>query len=950
MTNQQQSVEQLFGAALDLPPEERGAFLDHVCKGTPELRLLVDELLLADERAGSFMAGPLIHKGGSSAAADGFSPTRMGDSRSALQAGPPRFEDAQTIADRFVVVRFIARGGMGEVYEVADRFLQGAHVALKVIRPEIAADAGSSHRFEQEVILARKVSHPNLCPIYELFRCEEPSPPFLFLTMKLLGGETLEARLRREALPRHEALQTCTSLISGLAAIHGAGVIHRDIKPNNVMLERCGSRLCVYIMDFGLARLHEAESTIIGAVAGTPGYLAPELLQGYRPTQATDIFALGVVLHHVLTGERPLEARNGRSLLPVPSLDVADAPPLLVRSVKDFLSDDPDQRCRAFDLIQAPAGPYSRPIFVQPQRRPLLDRRRFLLGAGVGACALAGTAIWKREALYDGLHPLPEKRFVALLDWPPPADARIRPMLLGLIDAMGNELARAEAFDHNFFVTVQPVSTAVKTVAELNELRESLGANLVLAASGNTFGKEVSVLLNVLDAASGRTLRSRELRAAVDQQFDLPRRVVRAAAQLLDVSKFEPDDLRSRVGTDYPDALAAFQAAEVYMKEPNDTGLDQAIAKYRAAVDIDRHYALAFAALAIAYLRLYKTRLDASSVTLARANAETAISLDPKLPDAHVALGSVFEDTGALREALHELGLALSLDPGDTRTMTYQAQIYQKMNRLKNAEDTFKRVLRLRPNDWLAYNELAGLYSDQGNYVDALAAYRAAAAAAPNRALTFNNVAFSLFQLGSFDEALTAIDRSIALAPLDGAYQTRADILRAQGRYSEALDAALKGAKLNPEEGANWLEVGDAYSLFPKRAKEAQSAYRRAAESEAKVLAVDPSDGPGTMLLALYRVKSGEPDGALGLIRKAESLGAPDVYSQLAKVRILDLLGKREDALAVLAASMRKGATIYQVQATHDLDSLRADPRYSAITVADVVLPETKKQQQEGRP
>ncbi len=663
MTNQQQSVEQLFGAALDLPPDERGAFLDHVCKGAPELRLLVDELLLADEQAGSFMAGPLINKISATAASAGMSPTRMSDSRSALQSGPPRFEDAQTIADRFVVVRFIARGGMGEVYEVADRFLQGAHVALKVIRPEIAADAGSSHRFEQEVILARKVSHPNLCPIYELFRCEEPAPPFLFLTMKLLGGETLEARLRREALPRHEALQTCTSLISGLAAIHGAGVIHRDIKPNNVMLERCGNGLCVYIMDFGLARLHEAESTVIGAVAGTPGYLAPELLKGYRPTQATDIFALGVVLHHVLTGERPAESRNGLSLMPLPSLDAADAPPLLVRSVKDFLSDDPDQRCRAFEVIQAPAGPYSRPIFVQPQRRPLLDRRHFLLAAGAGACALAGTAFWKREALYDQLHPLPEKRFVALLDWPPPSDPRIRPMLLGLIDAMGNELARAEAFDHNFFVTVQPVTTVVKTAAELNEVRESLGANLVLAASGSSLGNELSVLLNVLDAASGRTLRSRELRAAVDQQLDLPRRVVRAAAQLLDVSRFEPDDLRSRVGTDYPDALAAFQAAEALMKQPNDSGLNAAIEKYKAAVEIDRHYALAHASLAMAYLRLYVTRLDPSSVTLARGNAETAASLDPKLPEAHVALASVHQDTGALPQALHEIGVAFSLDP-----------------------------------------------------------------------------------------------------------------------------------------------------------------------------------------------------------------------------------------------------------------------------------------------
>ena len=101
------------------------------------------------------------------------------------------------IARRFLVVHFIARGGMGEVYEVEDCLLQGNRVALKMIRPEIAAHEESSHRFEQEVLLARKINHPNLCPIYEIFRCDDEPPPFLFLTMKLLAGETLDSSLQR---------------------------------------------------------------------------------------------------------------------------------------------------------------------------------------------------------------------------------------------------------------------------------------------------------------------------------------------------------------------------------------------------------------------------------------------------------------------------------------------------------------------------------------------------------------------------------------------------------------------------------------------------------------------------------------------------------------------------------------------------------------------------------
>ena len=163
MTEPRPSAETLFGEALELPPEHRTAFLDQACRGAPELRRLVEQLLAKHQQAGRSLA---------SSASD---PTvTMANANS--PAG--RFQPAQLIADRFLVVRFIARGGMGEVYEARDQLLQGASVALKVIRPEIAADAAISLRFQQEVVLARKVVHPNLCPIYEIFRCDQPAPPF----------------------------------------------------------------------------------------------------------------------------------------------------------------------------------------------------------------------------------------------------------------------------------------------------------------------------------------------------------------------------------------------------------------------------------------------------------------------------------------------------------------------------------------------------------------------------------------------------------------------------------------------------------------------------------------------------------------------------------------------------------------------------------------------------
>ena len=509
MAKEEQTVEQLFCAALERRPEDRRAFLDRVCAGAPELRQHVEELLLADQEAGSFLNGELlIHTADASNATAPNLETRDsgGVPWGSGASGSGRFAPGQRIASRFSVIRFIARGGMGEVYEVEDRLLQGVHVALKVILPHIAEDAGATHRFEQEVLLARRVIHPNLCPIYDIARCEEPAPPFLFLTMKLLSGETLAARLARPpAVPRDEMLTIVHQMIAGVAAIHDAGVIHRDIKPNNVMLDHTGTELCVSIMDFGLARLYDSQVTVLarGLVAGTPGYIAPELLRGDPPSQATDIFALGVLFQQMMIGDEAQVERSGLSAKPSPALDGADVPAAVIHAVKEFLSDDPARRCRAFEELRATfgsAGSIGGKAF--DGSRQVLTRRNFVVGFALTACAAAAGVVWKHERIYDLLHPLPPKRFVAILDWPAP-DPRVKPMLMGLIDAMANELARAEVFDHNLFITTPRTITDVRTPAELNDVRESLGANLVLATATVPSSREYHVSLKVLDPSVG---------------------------------------------------------------------------------------------------------------------------------------------------------------------------------------------------------------------------------------------------------------------------------------------------------------------------------------------------------------------------------------------------------------------------------------------------------------
>jgi eukaryotic-like serine/threonine-protein kinase len=207
---------------------------------------------------------------------------------------------------------------MGEVYEVEDLELK-ERVALKTIRPEVAQDQKMIERFKREIQLARNVTHPNVCRIFDLgfHRTGEPSGDWMFLTMELLNGETLAARIRRGGrMKPSEALPIAVQMAAGLAAAHKAGVIHRDFKTGNVILVPSKEGNRVVVTDFGLARRSQASggaqtaSSSVSEFMGTPAYMAPEQVRGDPVTLAADIYALGVVLYEMVTGTWPFTGDN----------------------------------------------------------------------------------------------------------------------------------------------------------------------------------------------------------------------------------------------------------------------------------------------------------------------------------------------------------------------------------------------------------------------------------------------------------------------------------------------------------------------------------------------------------------------------------------------------------------------------------------------------------------
>ena len=201
----------------------------------------------------------------------------------------------QGLSDRFEILGEAGRGGMGVVYRVHDRETDEV-VALKALRPELAADTGLLERFKRELRLARRITHRNVCRVYELHR----TPALCFVTMEFVDGESLRSLLQRHGqLNVEEGVSIARQICAALREAHHQGIVHRDLKPENVMLDRSGT---VKVMDFGIARSLNTGTTFTAATLGTPAYMAPEQAAGHPADQRSDIYSLGLVLYEIFTG------------------------------------------------------------------------------------------------------------------------------------------------------------------------------------------------------------------------------------------------------------------------------------------------------------------------------------------------------------------------------------------------------------------------------------------------------------------------------------------------------------------------------------------------------------------------------------------------------------------------------------------------------------------------
>ncbi len=571
----------------------------------------------------------------------------------------PSLAAGELLAGRYRIVSFLGEGAMGEVYEADDLEL-GEPIAVKVLRPEIARDEQVLQRFKREIQLARKVTHPNVCRVYDmvLHSGEGDAGRRVLLTMELLRGETLAERLRREGrLTPAEALPIVRQIAAALTAAHAAGIVHRDLKSSNVFLVSSPLGLRSVVTDFGLAWSMAPSGdgadtlTATGELVGSPAYMAPEQVRGEEATPATDVYALGVVMYEMLTGELPFVGKSAfyTALLrlqeppPSPRQRVPDLDPAWEAVILCCLQREPADRFRrARHVVRALGVTASEedattgyvPLrFSRRKSRPLSGR--LLPVVILLLAATAGLSLWlalRGEAPSESLPPPSQPRAaVAVLPFDDLADEP-RTAYLGasLFQMLPTELAAARGLRP---IPVEEVDRAVKDLAlpaaanlsagTLSRLRNRLGADLVVTgAYVVTAGGRTRFDVVVQDARSGETV------AALSESG--------TEEELLTALATIGKRLRERLG---------------------DRGLSPAEADaLRASRPVDAEAARLYAE-ALARLRGF----DAQG---GRDLLRRAVAIEPDSPLLHAALTAAWSDLGYDGKAREAAKRALKLSAG----------------------------------------------------------------------------------------------------------------------------------------------------------------------------------------------------------------------------------------------------------------------------------------------
>ncbi len=834
---------------------------------------------------------------------------------------------------------------MGAVYKAYDLDLNRT-VALKLVRPELMVHPEAMQRFKQELLLASKISHKNILRIHDLGDVAGTK----FISMAFVDGSDLYHVLHSQGkLSIERTLHIAKQLCAALEAAHGEDVVHRDMKPQNIMLDKDDH---VYVSDFGLAKSIESEGgmTMTGELLGTPRYMAPEQIECKPVDGRTDLYALGLIIYEMLTGDVPFQAESTFQLMykraneapPEPKAVNPEIPDWLNQVVMKCLERDPARRYKSareilndIELQQSPSG-FSPSMSIRlPQMAVNVPvSKRLFAGIVAGALIVSsGIAVVGYRYLHksgtEQVAAVPERRVAVLPVKILGDEAQLGYIGTGITEALIAKLSQLKELNVASASAIQKVNAS----SPIPDIAKSLGVSYVVQGSVQGSGDDVLVVLNLLDSQGkqvGKALQPfsgkiQDLLTLEDNMFDALQPALSPSSQL--GVAFHPTENTA--------------AYELYLKgrntftrgELDPKNVQTAIGYYNQATKADPNFALAWAGLADAYLRVYKSSKDpnAAQQALAAAQAANRITGADSIPEVQYTLGSVLNASGKTAEAVSVLHDALKLAPNSDEAYRRLGDTYRAAGQKDEAIAAYKKAIELNPYFWFNYNLLGTTSYRFGMYDEAVAAYKKVIELAPDNAAAYSNLGLAYFSQNAWKESIGIYQRALSLKPNPDTYLNLGNSYFYLQDYKAAVDNYKKAVELSPDDQFLVGNLASGYWWAGDRVQ-AVKAFDEAIALASKELRVNPRDANVLGSLALYYAQKGDVSNGLTLIRRARAIDAHSADLIYYDAEISYLAGQKEAAISAFRDAVKKGYSLQIAKADPWFNKAFQDPQFQSAS------------------
>ena len=816
---------------------------------------------------------------------------------------------------------------MGVVYRAEDTKLQ-REVALKFLSSHLIEDDEDRTRFLNEARAAASLNHPNICTVHEIDEVEGRA----YISMAFLEGESLKEMLVRGPIEREDSLSYALQVAEGLEEAHGKDVVHRDIKPGNIMITPRGKAV---ITDFGLAKTSRSpELTRMGVAVGTAAYMSPEQARGEVIDSRSDVWALGVLLYEMIVGEKAFKGQHEPGLMYAicheqPAELSSDESVLdagLVQVLNRCLAKESSERYQTIgDLKEALATLHAgaEPLVPPKPRRgwkrwmPAVILTFVLLWIGLDGPG----SHWFRH-LGESAE-IPERKYLAILPFANIGnDPEIQALGDGLHEYLSSKLSQLAGFREAFWV-VPAADIRKSEITSPMEARQVFGVNLAVVGSVHLHDGNITLTLNITDPDSHRTLNADVLEDSVGKASVLQADVLSMLVEMLlvELSPEEVGALESGITSVslaqeyYLKGRGFLQELDYLQRHIKLETVDRAVVFFGQALEEDPDYALAELGLGDALWHRFLWSRDESWIPKAVTHCERALVLDPSLQDARISLAVVFREIEECDHAMKLLTATLASEPENIRALRELGDSYAKQGESEKADSVLRRAIEIRPDDWVGHQKLGMLFVNQFRFDEAILEFQRVLQLTPeNYFQGYTDLAGIYLYQRRFDEARELLDQSIAIKPSYNAWSNLGTLHYMNGDYEAATQAYESALALHDHDYRIWGNLAATQSPFEETHEQGIQTLRRAVELGEDQRVVTPKDTSLLSRLASYYQVLEEDGKALELLEELASLDSANAEVMFQIGHTCERMGERSQALMWLKRAVESDYPIAKIE------------------------------------